>query len=123
MPLGPHSVFEKHFFFSQGSFITAMKIFSEQHLRLSLAFSILLNCGSSSSDFAINYLWKFGYLPKVTPKTGEVPQDSTGFVSKDNRTAQQPANGSSVSITEAVKTFQECAGLTATEDFMKRQES
>eukprot|EP00091_Calanus_sinicus_P000986 TRINITY_DN1094_c0_g2_i1.p1 TRINITY_DN1094_c0_g2~~TRINITY_DN1094_c0_g2_i1.p1 ORF type:complete len:235 (+),score=48.67 TRINITY_DN1094_c0_g2_i1:87-791(+) len=90
-----------------------MKITGAQHPGHSLAILVLCLglCAASESDIAVNYLKKFGYISKGKPRTGDTPYHSPG---NPGDTPQRPRNGSVSSVTEAVKNFQEFAGLTAT---------
>eukprot|EP00092_Neocalanus_flemingeri_P004615 GFUD01004972.1.p1 GENE.GFUD01004972.1~~GFUD01004972.1.p1 ORF type:complete len:470 (+),score=82.06 GFUD01004972.1:89-1498(+) len=77
---------------------------------------VLQTLVSPEPDIALNYLQKFGYILKPTTRTVGSPEKSPGIGSSNPNgdTPQRPLNGSSVSVTEAVKSFQEFAGLTAT---------
>jgi len=90
-----------------------MKLKMKAHLKLFyiiLLHTCIKNCHAIDSDSAINYLKKFGYISELTPGPGDIPQNSPGL----GNTPGRPKNGSSESVTKAVKSFQEFAGLEAT---------
>merc|ERR1712123_293305 len=72
---------------------------------------ILPACVVPESELAVDYLKKFGYIS--SPGPGDTPHHSPGITGTRD-VPRRPLNGSSVSVSEAVKTFQEFAGLTAT---------
>jgi len=86
-------------------------IYHHPGLLLAIIVLFLEFCAASESDIAVKYLKKFGYISKGTPRTGNTPNHSPG---NPGDTPQRPRNGSVLSVTEAVKNFQEFAGLTAT---------
>merc|ERR1712013_790859 len=92
-----------------------MKLNMKDHLQLLFAILFLVclqTCDAFESAATINYLKKFGYISEATPGPGDIPQNSPGL----GNTPGRPKNGSSESVSKAVKTFQEFAGLEATEE-------
>merc|ERR1719342_502611 len=90
-----------------------MKLNMKEHLKLSFVILFLVclqTCDAFESAATINYLKKFGYISEATPGPGDIPQNSPGL----GHTPGRPKNGSSESVSKAVKTFQEFAGLEAT---------
>merc|ERR1712013_120531 len=90
-----------------------MKLNMKDHLQLLFAILFLVclqTCDAFESAATINYLKKFGYISEATPGPGDIPQNSPGL----GNTPGRPKNGSSESVSKAVKTFQEFAGLEAT---------
>merc|ERR1719402_876941 len=81
-------------------------------LRLVFIFA-LLSLVSSESEVALKYLEKFGYISKTTPKEDDTPVDSPATGAGDTP-QKSPGKGHRVSVEEAVKNFQEFAGLSAT---------
>merc|ERR1719153_508964 len=82
-------------------------------------FAILLHVCLQTSDAlesaaTIKYLKKFGYISESTPGPGDIPQNSPGLGNTPGKIPGKPKNGSSESVSKAVKTFQEFAGLEAT---------
>merc|ERR1712168_880181 len=87
----------------------------EYEAHLQILFAILFHVYLQTSDAfesaaTIKYLKKFGYISESTPGPGDIPQNSPGL----GNTPGRPKNGSSESVSKAVKTFQEFAGLEAT---------
>merc|ERR1711887_356704 len=92
-----------------------MKSNMKAHLQLLFAtlFHVCLQiCDAFESAATIKYLKKFGYISESTPGPGDIPQNSPGL--GNGNTPGRPKNGSSESVSKAVKTFQEFAGLEAT---------
>merc|ERR1719342_2009979 len=90
-----------------------MKLNMKDHLQLLFAILFLVclqTCDAFESATTINYLKKFGYISEATPGPGDIPQNSPGL----GITPGRPKNGSSESVSKAIKTFQEFAGLEAT---------
>merc|ERR1719342_466828 len=90
-----------------------MKLNMKDHLQLLFAILFLVclqTCDAFESATTINYLKKFGFISEATPGPGDIPQNSPGL----GHTPGRPKNGSSESVSKAVKTFQEFAGLEAT---------
>merc|ERR1719342_1290841 len=90
-----------------------MKLNMKEHLQLLFAILFLVclqTCDAFESATTINYLKKFGFISEATPGPGDIPQNSPGL----GHTPGRPKNGSSESVSKAVKTFQEFAGLEAT---------
>merc|ERR1719153_1536927 len=86
---------------------------------LQLLFVILHHVCLQTSDAlesaaTIKYLKKFGYISEATPGPGDIPQNSPGLGNTPGKIPGRPKNGSSESVSKAVKTFQEFAGLKAT---------
>merc|ERR1719184_4069 len=86
---------------------------------LQLLFAILFHVRLQTSDAlesaaTIKYLKKFGYISESTPGPGDIPQNSPGLGNTPGKIPGRPQNGSSESVSKAVKTFQEFAGLEAT---------
>merc|ERR1719309_439259 len=73
----------------------------------------LLSLVCTESETALKYLEKFGYISKTTPTEDDTPVDSPATGGGDTP-QKSPGKGHRVSVEEAVKNFQEFAGLTAT---------
>merc|ERR1712215_106095 len=73
----------------------------------------LLSLVCTESEIALKYLEKFGYIAKTTPTEDDTPVDSPATGAGDTP-QKSPGKGHRVSVEEAVKNFQEFAGLAAT---------